>query len=154
MHQARHFAALFIALALLVLPRGEAAGHGYEHKGLEIVHPWCFATKDKAETVAIYMVIRNRTKRADRLLGGTTADGRKIELRAPAADTGRTAAGLPLPAGKETVLKRGAHYLAIVGEGDGPLDPFGSFLATLTFQHAGKIEVEVMIEETPNAPSH
>jgi hypothetical protein len=67
---------------------GDASAHSHKQKGLEIVHPWCFATGDAAaKTAAVYMLIKNRTKRSDRLIGATSPSAQSVELRGPAASS-------------------------------------------------------------------
>ena len=109
------------------------------HKGLEIVHPWCFATADAAATTtAVYMLIKNRGRRPDRLIGATSPNARTIELRAPAASSGgatRVVAAVTLPGGREVALKRNGPHLVLSGL-DRPLSPYESFPMTLIFKRA------------------
>jgi copper(I)-binding protein len=58
--------------------------HSIKQKGFEIVHPWCFETSDPSiKTAAVYMVIRNETRKHDRLLGATSSIANKVELLQP-----------------------------------------------------------------------
>ena len=132
---------------------GDLWAHSHKQKGLEIVHPRCFATSDpSAKSTAVYMLIKNRTKKRDRLIGATSASVQKIELRepahpAPGAGT-RIVAGVAMKAGQDVALKRTGPHLVLTGLAK-PLAPYDSFLMTLTFERAGKIEIEVVVEEGP-----
>jgi copper(I)-binding protein len=78
-------------LALSPLHCSGALAHSHKQKGLEIVHPWCFATNASVKATAVNMLIRNRTKRPDRLIGATSTSAQKIEIRQPTSsiDGGR-----------------------------------------------------------------
>jgi periplasmic copper chaperone A len=129
---------------------GGASAHSHKQKGLEIVHPWCFASGDTAaKTAAVYMLIKNRTKRPDRLIGATSPSAQSVELRRPAASPGggiRAATGVALKGRHEVALKRDGPHLVVSGLA-APLAPYDSFPMTLIFQRAGKIEIEVVVEE-------
>ena len=64
--------------------------------------------------------------------------------RAPDAEGGVIGS---IPAGRgEVDLKRGGPHILLVGDEEA-LGAYDSFLMTLTFERAGKVEVEVMVEE-------
>jgi periplasmic copper chaperone A len=127
---------------------GNAWAHSHRQKGLEIVHPWCFATGDPAaKTTAVYMLIKNRTKRPDRLIGATAPGAQAVELREPASSGEGTRAlrGVALKAKGEVALRRNGPHLILSGLA--PLAPYDSFPMTLIFERAGRIEIEVVVEE-------
>jgi periplasmic copper chaperone A len=134
---------------------GDLWAHSHKQKGLEIVHPWCSATSDPSiKSTAVYMLIKNRTRKLDRLIGATSTSAQKIELRepakaAPGAET-RIVASVAVKAGQEVALKRTGPHLVLSGLAK-PLAPYDSFLMTLIFQRAGKIEIEVVVEEAEPA---
>ncbi len=72
-------------LAGLMLASG-AQAHSHKLKSLEIVHPWCWETEAATKTVAVYMTVRNSSRRADRLVRATASIADKAELRAPGDD--------------------------------------------------------------------
>ncbi len=127
-----------------------AQAHSYKQKSLEIVHPWCLETGAADRTAAIYMVVRALTRRGDRLTAARTAIG-KAELREPASsDDSKPIAALDVKAGQDLTLKRGGPHILVTGLTKA-LGAYDSFLLTLTFQRAGNIEVEVMVEEKSTA---
>jgi copper(I)-binding protein len=127
----------------------DGRAHSHRQKGLEIVHPWCFATGvAPARTTAVYMLIKNRTKRPDRLIGATAPGAHAVELREPAASSGegtRALRGVALKAKGEVALRRNGPHLILSGLA--PLAPYDSFPMTLIFERAGRIEIEVVVEE-------
>ena len=145
---------LLILAVIAACCLGDARAHSHKQKGLEIVHPWCFATSDPpAQSTAVYMLIKNRTKRPDRLIGATSPSARQVELRAPAAGPGgdtRAVRSVALKGRQEVALKRGGAHFVLSGLAK-PLAAYDSFLMTLTFRRAGKIEIEVMVEEAEAA---
>jgi copper(I)-binding protein len=134
------------AAAMLVATAAQA--HSHKFKKLEIVHPWCIETNDTAKPVAVYMTIRNADGRPDGLLSATTSMAAKAELReagaAPAE--GHVIGSVAVGGRGEVDLKRTGPHILLSGMKK-QLNPYDSFLLTLRFERAGKVEVEVMVEE-------
>jgi copper(I)-binding protein len=128
-----------------------AQAHSHKFRTLEIVHPWCIETGDTAKPVVVSMTIRNAGARPDRLLSASAPSAARTELRAgvPPDAEGDIIASVPVGAKSEVNLKRGGPHVLLTGMKK-PLDPYDSFLMTLTFERAGKVEVEVMVEEKSN----
>ncbi|MEA2870824.1 MAG: periplasmic copper chaperone [Hyphomicrobiales bacterium] len=135
------------AAAMLVASAAQA--HSHKFKKLEIVHPWCIETNDTAKPVAVYMTIRNAGGRPDKLLSATTSMAAKAELReagaAPEAE-GNVIGSVAVGSRGEVDLKRTGPHILLSGMKK-QLNPYDSFLVTLRFERAGKVEVEVMVEE-------
>jgi copper(I)-binding protein len=119
-----------------------AHAHSHKLKTLEIVHPWCVETN--AATSAVYMVVRNSARQGDRLVRASTLIAEKTELQAPPGVTAKAAFDVK-PRG-ELILKRGASHILLTGLKK-PLGAYDSFVMTLVFERAGKVEVEVQVEE-------
>ena len=134
------------AAAMLVATAAQA--HSHKFKKLEIVHPWCIETSDAAKPVIVSMTIKNAGGRPDKLLGATTAMAAKAELRAggtPDAD-GPLVRSVAVGGHREVNLKRAGPHIVLTGMKQ-QLSPYESFFMTLAFARAGKVEVEVMVEE-------
>jgi copper(I)-binding protein len=127
-------AALFVATA--------AQAHSHKIKSLEIVHPWCIETTDAANPVSVFMTIKN-SGRPDKLLRATTSIAGKAELRV-ADDKAVSSVGVATRGA--TDLRRDGPHIQLSGVTK-QLSPYDSFLMTLVFERAGKVEVEVMVEE-------
>src|SRR5437588_8356878 len=139
---------LTLAAAAMLLATA-AQAHSHKFKKLEIVHPWCIETSDAAKPVAIYMTIRNAGGRPDKLLSATTSMATKAELREAGAEPqtdGKVVASVAVGARGEVNLKRAGPHILLSGMKK-QLSPYDSFFMTLAFERAGKVEVEVMVEE-------
>ena len=137
----------FALAAVLVLAANTAQAHSIKAKSLLIVHPWCIETDDTTKPVVVSMTIRNAGK-ADRLLRASTLEAAKTELRAgvPPDAEGDVIPAIPVEGRGEVNLKRGGPHILLTGVKK-PLSAYDSFLMTLTFARAGKVEVEVVVEE-------
>jgi periplasmic copper chaperone A len=133
--------------ATMVLAASAAQAHSHKLKRLEIVHPWCIEIEDTAKPVVVSMTIKNAGSKPDRLLRASASNAAKTELRAgaPPDAEGGVIASIPVGRG-EVNLKRGGPHILLTGVKK-PLGAYDSFLMTLTFERAGKVEVEVMVEE-------
>ena len=140
-----------LALAAAALLFATAAqAHSHKIKNLEIVHPWCIETNDTANPVSVFMTIKNNG-RPDRLLRATTSIAGKTELRL-ADDKAVPSVGVATRGA--TDLKRDGPHIQL-SDVRKQLAPYDSFLMTLVFERAGKVEVEVMVEEASIlAPAH
>lgn len=127
------------AAALLVATAAQA--HSHKVKNLEIVHPWCIETNDTANPVSVFMTIKN-SGRPDKLLRATTTIAGKAELRGD----GAAIASVSVATRSATDLKRDGTHIELSGVKK-QLSPYDSFLMTLVFERAGKVDVEVMVEE-------
>ena len=127
-------AALFVATAALA--------HSHKLKNLEIFHPWCIETNDTANPVSVFMTIKN-SGRPDKLLRATTSIAGTSELRV-ADDKAVSSVGVATRGA--TDLKRDGPHIQLLDVRK-QLSPYDSFLMTLVFERAGKVEVEVMVEK-------
>jgi copper(I)-binding protein len=132
------------AAAAMVLATA-AHAHSHKFRNLEIVHPWCVETQDAAQPVAVFMTIKNAGTRPDKLLRATTSIAGKTELRAGASGSAGIASVAVAGHGAVDLKRSGPHVLLTGVKKQ--LDPYDSFVMTLTFARAGKVEVEVMVEE-------
>jgi copper(I)-binding protein len=140
-----------LALAAAAMCIATAAqAHSHKFKNLEIMHPWCIETKDTAEPVAVFMTIKN-SGRPDKLLRATSSIAGKAKLRAPG---GTAVSSVGVATRSATDLKRDGPHIELITVKK-QLSPYDSFFMTLTFERAGKVEVEVMVEAASVlAPAH
>ena len=134
--------------AAIMLAASAAHAHSHKLKNLEIVHPWCIETEDTTKAVVVSMTIRNAGSKPDRLLRASASSAAKTELRAgvPPDAEGNVISSVRIGGNGEVNLKRGGPHVLLSGVKK-PLGAYDSFLMTLTFERAGKVEVEVMVEE-------
>jgi copper(I)-binding protein len=145
-------------MLVVALASPAARAHSHKKKGLEIVHPWTAATQAAGGAVPVYMTLKSSSTTADRLVGAATPLAEKVELmeqKEPGA------AGLPtvvrhvaVPAGASIRLNVGGPHVLLSGVKK-RLNAYDTFPLTLVFEKAGKVVVEVQVEETEAAaPPH
>jgi periplasmic copper chaperone A len=157
-HHHSHLRLTGIVMAFLALVLGPAAlAHGYKAGSLAIHHPWTRATPAGARVAGGYLVIENRGSEPDRLLGGASEAGTAVEVHEMSEADGimRMRAlpeGIVIPAGGTVEFKPGGLHLMITGlkrqlaEGE-------MVKATLSFEKAGRIDVELEVQAIGKVPA-
>jgi periplasmic copper chaperone A len=139
-----------MAVALLAASPTLAQAHEIKHKTLQIVHPWAHESKDTSQPSAdVYMTIRNLGRGGDRLLSARTKRSGQVQLVPIQPDV------FKLGPGQETKLGKSTGFVRLLGLTK-PLYMHDTFMLTLQFEKAGRIDVEVHIEEAQVAdpPKH
>jgi copper(I)-binding protein len=136
--QAFALALAFVAGAAPALAEDIKAGD------ITIQKPWARATPKGAEVGGAYFVIRNAGAQPDRLTGGT-ADFATVEIHQMKSEAGvmkmeELKDGLPIPAHSSVGLAPGGYHLMLTHLTH-PLNKGETIKATLTFEHAGQVEV-------------
>jgi copper(I)-binding protein len=144
-------------LAVALAPPA-AMAHSHKKKALEIVHPWTPAMVEaNVANVPVYMKLKNGGQTSERLLSATTLLADKVELIEPKAQGSMTlptvATALSVPAGGELVLSADGPHL-LLGGVKKRLSAYDSFKITLVFEKAGRMEIEVMVEEAETTDPH
>lgn len=137
--------AFAFALALAVVASA-APGMAEDIKAgdITIQKPWARATPKGAEVGGAYFVIRNTGAQPDRLTGGT-ADFATVEIHQMKTEDGvmkmvELKDGLPIPAHGSVGLAPGGYHVMLTHLTH-PLNKGETIKATLTFEHAGAVEV-------------
>ena len=71
-------AAIFVAAAVLIT--SGAGAHEFKVGALDIGHPWSRPTPKDANIAGGYLIITNKGKTADRLIGGASPAASQIEV--------------------------------------------------------------------------
>jgi copper(I)-binding protein len=133
-----------------------ATGHSHKKKNLEIVHPWTSETVQKEATTArVFMTIRNSGRLPDRLISASTAHAEKVELATgeDAAKDGGSAAPFSIAPGKALVMGAKGQHLVLTGVKKA-LNAYDGFKLALVFEKAGRVVVDVMVEEAEAHEQH
>ncbi|BCJ92376.1 hypothetical protein IZ6_31110 [Terrihabitans soli] len=142
----RHFGAFMLAALLLT---GPVSAHGYKIGSLAIGHPWARETPPSAQTGAGYLTVKNTGTEADTLIAVETSGAAKVEIHQSINENGvakmRPVTGIDIPAGGSLELKSGGYHLMLIDLKE-PLAEGMRIPATLTFEKAGKIDVEFAVE--------
>jgi copper(I)-binding protein len=120
-----------------------------------VVHnPWAKPSPRGADVGAGFMVIDNTGKAADRLIAATAENADHVEIHEMAMDGGvmkmrELPGGLDIPGGGKIELKSGSYHLMLMGLKQ-PIKQGDRIKGALTFEHAGKTEIEFATEATDN----
>lgn len=145
------------SLMATVLLGSAAQAHGVTVGNLEIIHPNIPAPIASAKSAAGYMGISNEGTTADRLIGIEVPTVAKAMLHTTVHQSDGVAKmmhldAIDLPPGETVLLEPGGMHVMLMGlqavMTEGQMVP-----ATLIFEHAGRVEVEFMVDP-PNGVDH
>ena len=158
MHRSARYLLALAAFALAAIASA-ANAHDFKKGSLQIDHPWSRATPHGAAVAAGYLVIENRGANADRLVSVSVSPdiAGRAEIHEMAVQDG-VMRMRPLPRGIEIApgltakLEPGGLHLMFV-DLRRPLEKGNRFKAMLTFEQAGAVEVEFVVEAM-GGPQH
>ena len=131
-----------------------AAAHDYTQGDIHIMKPWSRPLPAVSANGAAYMTLMNKGNGQDKLLSISTPAARKAELHKHTMEGGmmkmRPVGALAITPGGAAVLQPGGLHVMLLGLTE-PLVDGNAFPLTLHFEHAGSIEVKVMIFEPEEA---
>jgi copper(I)-binding protein len=137
---------LHVAFACILLATASvASAQEFRSGDLVISNPWSRATPKGAKVGAGYLVIENRGKIPDRLLGGSVEAAASFEIHEVVVEDGvmrmRELKDVELPPGASVEAKPGGRHIMFVGLLH-PLAAGEKARGALQFEHAGRVEVE------------
>lgn len=143
--------AIFLAasITLTALPSALSA-HEYKAGSLLIEHPWSRQSPMAADVSAGFVKITNNGKEDDRLVKATAeispmAQIHDMKMEGDVMKMVELPDGIVIPAGKTVELKPKSLHLMFMHVKSQPVE--GSmFKGTLTFEKAGEVPVEFMVE--------
>jgi hypothetical protein len=146
-----------LSLLAALLLGSAAPAHDFTHGDLQIVHPAIPLPFAGARSAAGYLSVTNTGAMADRLTGAAAGFADAAMLHRSQTDPQGVSsmthvAALEIPAGQTVTLAPGGHHVMFLGLtqrlAEGDLLP-----VTLTFERAGPVEVEFMVDP-PRAGGH
>lgn len=140
-------ARLLLATFLLLGLAGTASAQRVTYDTLQIDYPW---TGEMPETtppfdLSVMMIIRNTGEIADALIAASSPIAARVDIRAPNA-------AIEIKPDERIELTMKGHHLRLVGV-NRLIETYDTFPLALTFRHAGRIEVEVTVEEVKVDPA-
>ena len=139
-----------VAAALCAVTLG-AAAHGASVGAIAIGHPYATPSIAGTSNGAAYLAsIENKGAVADRLVRASTPAAARVEIHTMNVDAQgvmrmREIEGIALAPKEKVQMKPGAGlHLMLIGLKE-PLKEDASFPMTLEFEHAGKVEVKVIV---------
>src|ERR1041385_7512404 len=147
----------FVPALLLALLATGAQAHDYQIGPIAIDHPWTRATPKNAPVAGGYLKITNTGATPDRLVGGATEVAKRFELHEMKMDDGvmkmrELKDGLEIPAGTTVELKPGSYHIMMMSLSR-PLTRGDKVKGSLTFEKAGKVDVEFAVEGIGGSPA-
>ncbi|MBL8658886.1 MAG: copper chaperone PCu(A)C [Rhodospirillales bacterium] len=137
--------ALALAAALSFAPAAWA--HEYKLGNLTIDHPWARASV--AANGAAYMIIGTSADTPDQLVAATSPAAGKVELHTHIVEGDimrmRPVKAIEINPGEPAVLKPGGLHVMLIGL-KAPLKEGEKFPLTLTFEKAGTVTVDVIVQ--------
>lgn len=148
---------LLATAAALTLFAGAAHAHEYKLGDLEIDHPWSRATAPGAKVGGGFLKIVNRGASPDRLVSVSAPFAQKTEIHESLEEDGvakmrELEAGVEVKPGEAVEFAPGGKHLMFMGL-SGPLETGKKVKGELTFEKAGKVEVEFAIEPPGSRPA-
>jgi periplasmic copper chaperone A len=149
---------LFVIGVVFALLTGSGQAFDYKVGDLEIDRPWSRATPKGAKIAAGYLKITNTGTTPDRLVGGSFALSRRLEIHEMSMDRGvmkmrELKAGLDIKPGAAVELKPGSSHLMFT-DLTRPLAKGDRIKGTLQFEKAGTVEIEYVVEAIGATPAH
>ncbi|GGX72827.1 copper chaperone PCu(A)C [Saccharospirillum salsuginis] len=148
---------LFAAAASLMFSALSLA-HDYQHHDLTIAHPWARATPPGVTVGGGFLTIHNGSDQDETLLGGSAPFAREVQIHETRQEGDvmkmeHRPEGLLIPAGESRSLQPGGYHVMFMGM-DSPLVDGEKVPVTLTFEHAGNIDVEFAVEKRSGGMDH
>jgi copper(I)-binding protein len=126
-----------------------APAHDATAGALTIGHPWARATAANAKVGALYLTVTNTGTEADRLLAIATDVAAQCEIHESEASGEvmimRKVDGVAIPPGGSVSLAPKGTHVMLMGL-KAPLKEGTTFPATLRFEKAGEVAVEVTVQ--------
>lgn len=148
-----------IAIAVLIcglagLLRAEATAT----VGAVAIHdPWARASLGQTGTSAVYMTLETSGEEGDRLIAAATPVARSAELHTHVMEGGvarmRPVAAIEIAPGEPAVLAPGGVHIMLTGLSE-KLVEGNTVPLSLTFEHAGTVELEVPVRGVGGDMSH
>lgn len=143
-----------LMLAVLLLPARYASAHEYSAGQLHIAHPWSMELPPNAPTVAVYFIVHNNGKSADRLTGVHTPIAGEAQFHESSHVNGmmkmQQVTAVEIAAGADaSFAPMGYHVMLLDVKDRSKLTDGQRFPLTLHFEKAGDITVEVSVQKQP-----
>src|SRR3954452_1459022 len=147
----------FLPALLLAVLATSARAHDYQIGPIAIDHPWTRATPKNAPVAGGYLKITNTGTTADRLVGGSSEVAKRFQVHQMKMDGGvmtmrELKEGLEIPPGATVELKPGSYHIMML-DLSRPLAKGDKVKGSLTFEKAGKVDVEFAVEGMGGNPA-
>jgi periplasmic copper chaperone A len=141
---------LALAIAMLFLLSGAAAVEDVKAGPISVKDAWSRATPEGTDVGVGYLTITNDGDAPDRLVSAEAAFAAQAEIHQLAMNNGvmhmrPVPEGVTVPSKGKLVFSPDSYHLMFMGL-KGPLKEGDTVAGSLTFKHAGKVEVTFHVE--------
>jgi len=141
-------AAAFVLAAMQLAPAAARAAD-YNVGSIHVTQPWARATPKGASSGAGYLTVTNNGTAPDRLTCTASDAAAQCQIHTMSMDNGvmkmrPVEGGLEIKPGETVTLKPGGYHMMLVHLKH-PLEPGSTVEATLQFEKAGTIKVEMPV---------
>jgi copper(I)-binding protein len=146
----------FLLLVAAIAAPSAGLSHSHKKRSLEVVHPWTMATLEQdPSTARVYMTIKNSGRTPDRLVSASMPRAGKVELSLGdgAAKDNKSDAAFTIAPGKVLALYPNGPHLVLTGV-KRAFHAYDYVKMTLVFEKAGRMAVDVFVEESPEGLQH
>jgi len=132
-----------------MLPFGHATAVEFKINSLVIESPWTRATPKGANIGGGYLDIKNNGTAPDRLLHGSVSVAKRFQIHSTTIEDGvakmrEVTAGIEIKPGETIKFEPGSSHLMFVNLVQ-PMHEGETVRGTLTFEHAGTIDIEYVV---------
>ncbi|MCB1476222.1 MAG: copper chaperone PCu(A)C [Rhodobiaceae bacterium] len=154
---ARRIVAALALVAMAFFSAGASSAHEYETDTVKIGHPWLRVPPPGATVAAAYLSLTGKDGKDDRLVSVSIPVAERTELHTMTMDGGVMKMrplenGIEIEAGKTVELKPGGMHVMLIGL-TRPIVDGERAKGLLTFEKAGEIEVEFVMQTMKDAMS-
>src|SRR3954447_19491487 len=147
----------FLSLLLLAVLATGAQAHDYQIGPIAIDHPWTRATPKNAPVAGGYVKITNTGATPDRLVGGSSEVAKRFQIHQMKMDGGvmtmrELKDGLEIAPGATVELRPSSFHIMMM-DLSRPLTKGEKVKGSLTFEKAGKVDVEFAVEAIGGTPA-
>lgn len=140
---------ILLVLAVLAAAVSPSLAHDEKSERLTISHPWTRATAATQKAAAVYMQISTNGSETDRLIGAFSPDADVTQIHTIRQDGDvlrmRAIEAVDIPADGKVELEPGGIHIMLIGL-KAPLFEETVIPLTLTFEKAGTVEIEAVVE--------
>lgn len=145
------------SLTLFTLFSTASIAHDYHKGDIQVDHPWSREAPPTATVIAGFFQLKNNSDVDDFLIEATTPIADRVEIHTHEMSDGmmkmKQIDSVKIAAQKAEMFKPGGYHLMIFN----PRQAYKAgdrFPMTLTFKHAGKIDVEMAVEKKGHVHAH
>lgn len=146
----------FLLLAAMIVAPSAGLSHSHKKKSLEVVHPWTMATlKQDTGPARVYMTVKNGGRTPDRLVSASTPRAEKVELSLgdSTPKDNKSDAAFTIAPGKVLALHPNGPHLVLTGVKKA-FHAYDYVRMTLVFEKAGRMVIDVFVEEALDGHQH